>query len=234
MIWHQVECGAYAADLAFWEELALEAEGPILDLGCGTGRVALHLARRDHPVTGLDLDPGLVAAFASEARELPAEAVAGDARDFDLGGEFDLVMAPMQLLQLFTAAEERRRCLSCVAAHMSAGGRAALAIVESMPEPTAGAPPLPDTREIDGWVYSSLPVDARVDSEWIQVRRLRQTVSPQGELEEELYEVDLRVLDAATLEAEAREQGMRAAGRHAIPPTEEHVGSTVVLLEKET
>jgi len=54
VIWHDVECGGYEGDLALWRELAA-AGGPILDLGCGTGRVALDLARRGHRVHGLDL-----------------------------------------------------------------------------------------------------------------------------------------------------------------------------------
>ena len=112
--WHEVECGAYAADLPFWEELAKRAQGPVLDLGCGSGRVALHLARRGHRVTGLDVDAGLVDAFAARAGELAAEALVGDATDFDLAGEFALALAPMQLAQLLTA-EERQRCLRCVA-----------------------------------------------------------------------------------------------------------------------
>ena len=45
-IWLEVECGAYAADLALWSELAREAAGPVLELGCGTGRVAVHLGGR--------------------------------------------------------------------------------------------------------------------------------------------------------------------------------------------
>jgi SAM-dependent methyltransferase len=233
VIWHDVECGAYTADLALWEELAGAAAGPILDLGCGTGRVSLHLGRRGHAVSGLDIDPALVDAFNEQAANMPTAATTGDARDFDLGVGFGLVLAPMQLLQLFEDPAERLRCLSCIAAHLSDGGVAAFAIVESMPAPIDAAPLLPDTREVDGWVYSSLPIDARIDSESIQIRRLRQTVSPRGELAEELHEIGLRTLDAATLESEAREAGLRSAGRRPIPATADHVGSTVVLLEQE-
>ncbi len=232
VIWHEAECGAYEADLPIWEELAGSATGAILDLGCGTGRVALHLARRGHAVNGLDIDPTLVGAFNEQAVELPAEAALGDARSFDLAADFGLVLAPMQLLQLFESAAERRRCLRCAAAHMTSDGLAAFAIVESMPAPVEAAPPLPDTREVDGWVYSSLPIEARVAAGSIRIRRLRQTVSPQGELEEDLHEIGLRTLDAATLESEARTAGLEPVGRRAIPPTDAHVGSTVVLLAK--
>lgn len=220
-VWHEAECGGYAADLPLWEELA-DTGGPILDLGCGTGRVMRHLARRGHSVRGLDLDTSLIADL--------SDAEVGDARDFSLAESFRLVIAPMQLVQLFGDAQERRSCLSCVAAHLEPGGLAAFAIVESMPAPVDAAPPLPDTREVDGWVYASLPIDARVDDDAIRVRRLRQTVSPAGALSEEVDEVVLRALDAATLEAEAEAAGLRPAGRRSVPPTDAHVGSTVVLL----
>src|ERR687897_3429208 len=58
--WHEVECGTYSADLPLWEELAEEHGGPVLELGCGTGRVALHLARRGHEVLGIDSEGELV------------------------------------------------------------------------------------------------------------------------------------------------------------------------------
>ncbi len=231
-IWHDVECGGYTADLPLWEELASEAAGGILDLGCGTGRVALHLAKRGHSLTGLDLDRGLVAAF-NERASGSAHAVAGDARGFELEGDFGLVLAPMQLLQLFDGTEERVACLRCVAAHLAGGGRAAFAIVESMPEVAEDAHPLPDTREVDGWVYSSLPLGARRDAGAIAVSRLRQTVSPAGGLSEEVDEIRLLLLSADELEAEAPTAGLRPAGRRAIDATDDHVGATVVLLEKD-
>jgi len=223
-IWHEVECGGYQADLAIWEELA-EGRGPVLDLGCGTGRVTRHLARRGHEVRGLDIDPALIDDL--DGAEL------GDARDFELGRRFGLILAPMQLIQLFADEGERIQCLRCVAGHLAADGLAAFAIVESMPAPIDAPPPLPDTREVDGWVYSSLPVAAAVDAEAISVRRLRQTVAPGGELTEELDEVRLRRLDAAALEGEAEGVGLRPAGQRPISATAEHVGSTVVLLERE-
>lgn len=229
-IWHEVECGAYAADLPLWARLADERPAAILDLGCGSGRVALHLARRGHRVLGLDADPELV----ERARSLGLEAEVGDARDFDLGTSFGLVLAPMQLLQLLAGPAERIACLGSIAEHLSSNGLAAAAIVEAMPAAVDGSSPLPDTREVDGWVYSSLPVGAALGDGEIRIERLRQTVSPGGELSEERDEVCLRELDAETLEGEAREVGLRPAGRLAIEPSEAHVGSTVILLEVES
>jgi SAM-dependent methyltransferase len=226
VVWHEVECGSYAADLELWEELAAQGAGPVLDLGCGAGRVLSHLSRRGYDVCGLDSDPRLIDGLAG--------AELGDARGFRLGREFGLVLAPMQLIQLLAGSEEREGCLRCVAAHLTAGGVAAFAIVEEMPEAVDAAPPLPDTREVDGWVYSSLPIETLVDPDSIRVRRLRQTVSPAGELSEEVDEVVLRTLEAATLEDEAGQAGLCPAGRRAIPPTADHVGSTVVLLGKDS
>ena len=45
VMWHDIECGGYAEDFALWRELAAEAGGPVLDIGAGTGRVSIDLAR---------------------------------------------------------------------------------------------------------------------------------------------------------------------------------------------
>jgi SAM-dependent methyltransferase len=238
VIWHDVECGGYRADLPFWEELAddLGEEEAIMELGCGTGRVTLHLAERGaYLVIGLDREKELVEALWERGQGTTGDAEFADVRDFRFPSTpFALILAPMQLIQLLEDRDDRLRCLSCVAVHLTPGGRAAFAIVEELPAaaPRDSAPPLPDVRQIEGWVYSSLPLEPAVGRESMILRRLRQTVSPDGDLSEEPDEVELQLLTAEALEQEAAEVGLRPAGRREIPATESHVGSTVVLLER--
>ncbi len=232
-IWHDVECGSYSADLDLWDAMASESDGTVLDLGCGTGRVALHLARRGHDVIGLDIDPDLIATLRRRGAGLPLRTVLADARDFELDEQFALVLAPMQTVQLLADATARVECLRRVSVHLRPGGRFAAAILEEMPEPDGSPPPLPDVREVDGWVYSSLAVEAAVGDGEILIRRLRRTVSPAGELGEEDNEVRITTFAAAQLEAEAADAGLVPLARHEIPATDIHVGSTVVVLAKE-
>lgn len=237
VVWHDVECGAYGADLALWEELAA-ASSSVLELGAGSGRVVLHLARRGHRAHGLDLVPELVDALNARAGELPATATVGDARSFELDRLFGAVLAPMQFMQLLRSPAERTACLSCIRSHLEPGGMAAFALTHVTAESAGSsgggaAPPIPDAQEVDGWIYSSLPIETVVGDEEILVRRLRQTVSPAGDLEERIDDVRLLVLTPDALEREAQIAGLRPAGRRAIPATDLHVGSTVVLLEKE-
>ena len=63
--WHDVECGGYTADLSLWGRLARAQDGPVLDVGAGTGRVALRLAAAGHDVTALDRDGELLAELES-------------------------------------------------------------------------------------------------------------------------------------------------------------------------
>jgi SAM-dependent methyltransferase len=231
-IWHDVECGAYSADLEIWEQMAVAGAGPVLDLGCGTGRVALHLARRGHRVVGVDLEPELIASLLARGQGLPLEGVVADARDFRIEEDFPLALAPMQVLQLLPDSAARVACLRRVASQLRPGGRFAAAILERMPEPDDSPPPLPDVREVDGWVYSSLAVEVAVGDEEIIVHRLRQTVSPAGELSEEDNAVRIATFPAWQLETEAAEAGLIAVARREIPPTDIHVGSTVVVLGK--
>ena len=233
VVWHDVECGGYRADLPLWRELAAGAAGPILEVGAGTGRVALDLARRGHAVTALDHDAELLDALRDRAGDLPVDTVVGDARDFQLGRRFALCLVPMQTLQLLGGAAGRRRFWRCARAHLEAGRLAAAAIAVALEasRPERGdQPPLPDVREVDGWVYASQPVAIRPQRHATVIERLRQAVGPDGTRTQQREVVRLERLDAAGGAREAAEAGFAALEPREIPATTDHVGSQVVLL----
>jgi len=233
VIWHDVECGAYAADLPLWRELAAEADGPVLDVGAGTGRVALDLARQGHAVTALDNDGDLLEELRRHAGDLPVEAVEADARDFSLERRFALVIVPMQTIQILGGPDARAGFLSSARAHLDPG---ALLVASVTEEALAFEPheqiilPLPDMAEHDGWVYASQPVTLRGDADGVVIERLRVTVSPDGERSEERNEVRLESLDPGTLAAEAEPLGFEPLPPRHIPETDDHVGSAVAVL----
>ncbi len=234
-IWHDVECAAYLADVDVWRELAEGTEGPILDLGCGTGRVALDLASRGHDVTGIDTDAELVEALRVRARErgLQVDAEPGDARSFELGRSFALVISPMQVVQLLGGPDGRRSMFAAVRSHLDVGGTFAAALAnpfEGVPDEELG-PPVPDIREYEGWVYSSTPTGIRRVKDWFLIDRHREAVSPEGERTEEFSTLVLDTLRADQFEAEATPHGFAPKGVRRVPPTPEYVGSDVVVLE---
>jgi SAM-dependent methyltransferase len=234
-IWQEVECGSYAADLALFDRLATEAGGPVLDLGCGIGRVALRLASRGHEVTGLDAEPALLTALRADAaaRNLTVEAVEADACDFSLDRRFALILAPMQLTQIVGGSGRRTAMLRCIAAHLAPGGVAALAVIEDDLAAGGAGEIVPDVRERDGWVYSSQPLSVRLEDDQIVIDRRRQAVSPDGHLHDQPNEVRLDRVTGDGIEAEARSAGLRPLRREEIPETEAHVASTVVVLGAE-
>ena len=234
VIWHDVECASYDADLELWRSLAGERGGEVLDIGAGTGRVALDLAARGHDVTALDSDPALVAALTSRARgrELRVRTSVADARTFDLGHTFCLVIAPMQVVQLMGGRSGRIAMLRRVRSHLDVGGLFAAALAdpfEDIPEQDL-RPPLPDVREEDGWVYSSMPVLLRVEDESTAIDRLRQAVSPAGDLTESMNTVVLDRVSPDELEDEAAEL-FNVLPRRTVPEDDRYLGSTIVMLE---
>ncbi|MBS1871062.1 MAG: class I SAM-dependent methyltransferase [Actinobacteria bacterium] len=234
VLWHDLECGRYVADLPLWRELAAEAAGPVLDLGAGSGRVALDLARAGHDVTALDLDPLLLTALDARAAEagLSVETVRADARDFSLARRFALVLAPMQTIQLLGGAEGRAGLLRCAQAALAPGGLLACALADALEgfDAEHTEPPLPDVLERDGWLFVSQPVAVRPDAAGTTIERIRQTVSPDGARTAEGDTIRLDALDGDALEAEGVALGFHPAGRRFVEMTDEHVGSEVVLL----
>src|SRR6266496_5277243 len=83
---YDLECDTFDADIPAIEEWAHKLGGPLLDLACGTGRMALHMAARGYSVTGVDLIPEMIAHARKKAAQqnLAVEWVVSDARDFHL------------------------------------------------------------------------------------------------------------------------------------------------------
>lgn len=233
VIWHDLECGAYTADLPVWRELAEEHGDPVLDVGAGTGRVSLDLARGGHTVIALDHDPVLVAELQRRAADLPVEAVRADARDFSLAQRFNLIIVPMQTVQLLGGASGRERFLRAAQRHLKAGGSLALAITETLdhfaPE-DAVTLPLPDMRELGGVIYASQPTAVREVPDGFVLERTRERIGTAGERSVEADVIHLDRVSAPQLEAEAQAVGLMPRGALVVPETDDHVGSVVVIL----
>jgi ubiquinone/menaquinone biosynthesis C-methylase UbiE len=116
-------------DLELYQELAAECGGRILELGCGTGRVSLPLARAGHSITALDLSPAMLERFRTKLALEPAEVqqrvelLAGDMVELELSRQFGLILSPFRAFQHVTEAADQRRCLTAVARHLADGGR---------------------------------------------------------------------------------------------------------------
>ena len=242
VVWHDLECGSYSADLPLWRELAELADAqrgsqPILDVGAGTGRVTLDLARRGHRMSALDIRPALLAALGARADGHAVETACADARTFALAERhFALVLMPMQTLQLLGGAAARGAFLARARVHMPAGALLACAIVTDL-EPFDCAAgdlgPSAETALVAGRRYISCATRVRVRTRAIVIERERRILAPEhapDAVAPEHNVVELDRVSVAQLKREAVRAGLAPAGIREIPATEEHVGSTVVLL----
>jgi SAM-dependent methyltransferase len=220
--WHDVECHGYEADLRVWRALAEREAGPVLDVGAGTGRVALDLAARGHDVIALDVDAELLAELERRAGALPVRTVRADAQDFALG-PFGLIVVPMQTLQLLG---DRPAFWRCARAALAPGGLLAAAIADELvPFEDPDVLPAPDVGEWDGRRFVSQPVAVRVNRAHARIERTR-TIDAGPPVDDV---IELSLVDPAMLAAEARAAGLRAVPGERIAPTDDHVGSSVVM-----
>ena len=110
--------------VAWCVALADELGGPVLEIGCGTGIVALPLARRGHAVTGVDAAPAMLAhaRAKAEAQGLEIDWMLADARRLALGRLFRLVLLTGHTFQAFLARADQDALLQAVARHLAPGG----------------------------------------------------------------------------------------------------------------
>jgi hypothetical protein len=141
-------------------------------------------------------------------------------------------MAPMQTVQLLRPAG-RHGFLRSARAHVARGGVVAIALVDALEPFDDDDPvllPAPDRLVRDGTLYSSQPVALRDHGATVTIERIRQIVTAAGQRS---ASDDVLHLDRVTLErveAEGRAAGLEVLPRRVIGETEEHVGTSVVLL----
>lgn len=124
-------------DVAFYCDAAREFGDPILELGCGTGRITMALAEAGKQITGLDLSERMLERAVEKRATLPTEArerlhlIHGDMTQFDLGDKFRLVIIPFRPFQHLLEVKQQIDCLDSVRKHLIPGGRLILDVFQT-------------------------------------------------------------------------------------------------------
>lgn len=182
-------------DALFWTAIGSAApDGRILELGCGTGRVLLPLARAGYEVTGVDLSGSMLdVCRAKLEREPPAvrgrvRLLASDMTSFELGQRFGAVTIPFASFQHLLAVEQQLACLERCRAHLLPHGVLVIDLPNPAPAPPSAVPEPPDA--------GATPVEV---VEWTESRWIRwwATVSESRSAEQiHAFEVTYEVLGA--------------------------------------
>lgn len=152
-------------DVDFYLDMALKSSGPVLELGCGTGRLLIPIARQGIETVGLDFSPYMLDVCQEKLEEESQQVrdrvhlIQGDMSDFNLEREFSLITVPFRAFQHLLSVEDQLDCLSSVRRHLAGNGRFILDIfnpsLERLTEDNLGEvfaedPPfqMPDGRQV--------------------------------------------------------------------------------------
>jgi SAM-dependent methyltransferase len=118
-------------DAAFYLALARESGGPVLELGCGTGRILLPIARAGIPCVGLDASRDMLDALRAKQPPPSLELVQGTMESFDLGARrFALIAIPFRAFSHLLDVPAQLAALACIRRHLAPGGRLALDVFD--------------------------------------------------------------------------------------------------------
>jgi len=125
-------------DVPFWRRIALDARGPVLELGCGTGRISLPVARAGAELVGIDRSEQMLARAVSGRRRRKLSSlqlVRGDIRMLPFEPEtFSAVIAPYGILQSLLADRALKATLDSVYRVLRPGGTFGLDLVPDVPK----------------------------------------------------------------------------------------------------
>jgi SAM-dependent methyltransferase len=116
-------------DVAFYVDAARSAGGPVLELGCGTGRVLIPTARVALDITGIDASPRMLDIcrhrLGAERPEIQSRVtvIEADMRSFDLARRFALATIPFRPFQHLATVDDQLACLAAIRRHLADNGR---------------------------------------------------------------------------------------------------------------
>ncbi|GMU41798.1 MAG: hypothetical protein AMXMBFR23_26640 [Chloroflexota bacterium] len=124
----------YHDDASFYLRLAEMHGARVLELGCGTGRIAVPLAAAGARVTGIDISEAMLAVARERAGDLRVTWQTGDIRRLKLRGRFDVVCAPLGTLQHMETLDDFVAALETMARHLAPGGIAVVDVESPVPD----------------------------------------------------------------------------------------------------
>lgn len=122
------QTGVVEEDVQFYVDLAREADGPVLEVGCGTGRIYLELLRAGIDADGIDLSSGMLEVLREKAaaEELEPSVREADVTSFQPDREYALVIVPFRAFLHLTTADDQLSALERIHDTLAPGGRLAL------------------------------------------------------------------------------------------------------------
>ena len=121
-------------DIRFYVDLASRSGGPVLELGSGTGRILIPIAREGIKITGIDLSDQMISMMKeklkteSDGTISKVEILKSDIRNFDLGKSYPLVIVPFSTFQYLLEVPDQICCLESCVKHLDEGGTFALSV----------------------------------------------------------------------------------------------------------
>lgn len=194
-------------DVPFFVEAARESGGPVLEIGCGTGRVLIPTARAGIDIVGLDASPAMLDICRRELAREPesvrgrVDLVEADMRTFDISRRFTLVTLPFRPFQHLITVEDQLACLDAIRRHLTSGGRLILDLfnpsLEALTQPTGieSAPDseydMPDGRH----VVRRFKIVSRDRANQVNyVELIYEVTHPDGRAERVVHEFGMRYL----------------------------------------
>lgn len=215
----------FEADIAVYLEFGRRSRHPVLELGCGSGRVALPLARAGLRVVGLDRSPEMLArasAKFSSDPDLLMSLVRADMRSFSLSEQFGLIVVPLDAFLHIETQADQLACLRCVRAHLASDGL----VILDLPGPASGdwgdwspgirplvlawTAPTEDGATVSK--FSSFTVDAA--EQMHTVTEIYEHTGSDGTLRRRMVDYPLRYVFPAELELLFAESGLGLRARY--------------------